>query len=231
MAETSARLVISALTRSGGFGMDVRFAQPCFARPRRWLAAVAMAGVLLAASPVQAAWQLLAPESRVTATLTEITAQGKQPHTHHLDHLQGTLGADGTLRLPLRLSQTDVLKRIGPLPAWLQEMATTPLVTVVTEFDPQRLDALKVGESLTDTLTLRVEGNGEPRRETLPVHFTRKSEDRIRLTNAAPVTLDGQALMDNSIARLVLQMLGYQRIDDAVPVALDAVLVDAPADP
>ncbi|KXS39627.1 hypothetical protein [Modicisalibacter sp. 'Wilcox'] len=211
--------------------MDVRFDQPCSARSRRGWVAAGVAGLLLAASPVQAAWQLLAPESRVTATLTEITAEGRQPHTHHIDHLQGTLGTDGTLRLPLRLSQTDVMKRIGPLPAWLQEMATTPLVTVVTEFDPQRLDALKVGESLTDTLTLRIDGNGEPRRESLPVHFTRKSRDRIRLTNAEPVTLDGQALMDNSVARLVLQMLGYQRIDDAVPVALDAVLVDAPAGP
>lgn len=206
--------------------MDVRFTHMRSTLSRRCLVAVGLAGLLLAALPAQAAWQLAPEQSGVTATIVEITPNGPVPHTHHVRRLQGDLSADGTLRLPLRLNQTDVMDKLGQLPSWLSGLAETPLAMVVTQFPPSRLDALGVGESLTDTLMLRVQSDKENRQEPLEVRFTRESADSIHVENAERVVLDGQALMNDQNARSILMLLGYEQIGDEVPIQLDATLVD-----
>ena len=75
-------------------------------------------------------------------------------------------------------------------------------------------------------LKLRTDANGEQRQERLPVRFTREAEDRVRVRNAEPVSLDGKQLMKNGTVRTILSLLGYQQIGDEVPVTLDALLVD-----
>ncbi|EJV1370973.1 hypothetical protein [Pseudomonas aeruginosa] len=40
------------------------------------------------------------------------------------------------------------------------------------------------------------------------------------------MALDGNALMANSTLRTVLSLLGYQQIDEHVPVTLNALLVN-----
>ncbi|WP_224418033.1 MULTISPECIES: hypothetical protein [unclassified Modicisalibacter] len=206
--------------------MDVRFAHARSALSRRCLAAAGLAGLLLAALPAQAAWQLAPDQSQVTATIVEITPSGPVPHTHRVRRLQGDLSGEGTLRLPLRLNQTDVMDKLGQLPTWLSGLADTPLATVVTQFPPSRLDALGVGESLTETLMLRVQSDKGNRQEPLEMRFTRESTDTIHVENAQRVVLDGQALMSDQNARSVLMLLGYEQIGDEVPIRLDATLID-----
>lgn len=194
-------------------------------RARAWLAGVASAALLIAA-PAQAAWQLLPGQSRIEATIVEITPAGPIPHRHAVRQLQGQVGPDGTLHLPLRLRQTDVMDRLGQLPPWLSGLADTVLATVVTQLPPEKLDGLDVGESLTATLMLGVQADGQNRREPLKVRLTRQAQDRIHIRNAERVAIDGRELMSNQTARSVLLLLGYEEIGNEVPVELDAVLAD-----
>ncbi|MCK0744281.1 hypothetical protein [Chromohalobacter nigrandesensis] len=194
------------------------------ARRAAWVAALGMVALPCVA---QADWQLDPEKSRVEATITEITSSGGEvAHQHALKRMNGHIAADGTLRLPVRLNQTDILDQLGELPPWMASLSDTELTTVVTQLDPQVLDDLPVGESRTETLMLSVKDGDASQQEPLKVRFTRDSEREIRVRNAESVSLDGRAIMQNQTARTVLGLLGYQQIDDEVPVELDAVLVD-----
>lgn len=185
------------------------------------------AGLALSCGLAQAAWQLDPNQSRVTATVTEITSGGESiTHEHALRRMEGQISADGTLKLPIRLNQTDVLDRLGNLPPWMSSLTNTTLVTVVTHLPPERINSLAVGQSTVEILTLRTDSNGEQRQEKLPVRFTREATDIVRARNAEPVSLDGRELMKNQTVRSILSLMGYQQIGDEVPVELNAVLVD-----
>ena len=183
---------------------------------------------LLLALPVQADWQLDPGQSQVRASITQLDVDGEAPQTHHhqVNNLQGDIAADGTLRLPLRLSQTDLLNRFGELPPWVGLLANTTLVTLVAQMPPERLDGLDIGESMVETLTFRVQTDLINQEEAVPLRFTREGLNEVRVTHAEPMALDGNALMANSTVRTVLSMLGYQQIDEHVPVTLNALLVN-----
>ncbi|TFH88781.1 hypothetical protein EQG41_02655 [Billgrantia azerbaijanica] len=184
-----------------------------------------LGAALLLALPVQAAWQLDPAQSRVAATVIEIGPQGPIPHHHEVRRLAGSADDGGTLTLPLRLDQSDVIEKLGPLPPWLSGITERPLATLTTRFPPQRLERLAVGESLVETLQLQVQAGSQTREEPLAVRFTKESTGEVRITNAERVALDGQALMADPTLRAVLLLLGYEQIGDEVPVRLDALLV------
>ncbi|MCI0592393.1 hypothetical protein C8E00_10258 [Chromohalobacter marismortui] len=193
----------------------------------RRAAGIVALGLAVLPWAAQADWQLDPARSHVEATITEITSSGESvPHHHALKRMNGHIAEDGTLRLPVRLNQTDLLEQLGELPVWMQSLSDTELTTVVTQLAPSVLENLPVGESRTETLMLSVANGDASQQEPLKVRFTRESEDEIRVRNADPVALDGTAIMQNQTARTVLGLLGYQQIDDEVPVELDAVLVD-----
>lgn len=182
------------------------------------------ATTLLLALPL-AAWELAPERSRVSATVMQITPDGPVPRQHEVRRLSGSADASGTLQLPLRLNQSDVVERLGPLPPWLSGLTERPMATLTTQFPPERLERLEVGESLVETLTMRVQSGNAVRQELLPVRFTKRSSSEIQVTNAERVALDGQALMADPTLRSVLLLLGYEQIGDEVPVSLDARLV------
>ena len=181
---------------------------------------------LLLVLPVQADWQLDPGQSQVQASITQLDGEAPQTHHHQVSNLQGDIAADGTLRLPLRLSQTDLLNRFGELPPWVGLLANTTLVTLVAQMPPERLDGLDIGESMVETLTFRVQTDLINQEEAVPLRFTREGLNEVRVTHAEPMALDGNALMANSTVRTVLSMLGYQQIDEHVPVTLNALLVN-----
>ena len=181
---------------------------------------------LLLVLPVQADWQLDPGQSQAQASITQLDGEAPQIHHHQVNNLQGDIAADGTLRLPLRLSQTDLLNRFGELPPWVGLLANTTLVTLVAQMPPERLDGLDIGESMVETLTFRVQTDLINQEEAVPLRFTREGLNEVRVTHAEPMALDGNALMANSTVRTVLSMLGYQQIDEHVPVTLNALLVN-----
>lgn len=181
---------------------------------------------LLLVLPVHADWQLDPGQSQVRASITQLDGEAPQTHHHQVNNLQGDIAADGTLRLPLRLSQTDLLNRFGELPPWVGLLANTTLVTLVAQMPPERLDGLDIGESMVETLTFRVQTDLINQEEAVPLRFTREGLNEVRVTHAEPMALDGNALMANSTVRTVLSMLGYQQIDEHVPVTLNALLVN-----
>ncbi|MDN7133114.1 MULTISPECIES: hypothetical protein [Halomonas] len=181
---------------------------------------------LLLALPVHADWQLDPAQSQVQASITQLNGAAPQTHHHQIRDLQGTVSSDGTLRLPLKLSQTDVLERFSELPPWIGLLANTTLVTLVAQMPPEQLDNLDIGESLVETLEFRVESDMVNQQESVPLRFTREGLNEIRVTHAEPMAIDGKVLMENSTVRTVLSMLGYQEIDENVPVTLNALLVN-----
>ncbi len=182
------------------------------------------ASALLFALPL-AAWELAPERSRVSATVMQITPDGPVPRQHEVRRLSGSADASGTLELPLRLNQSDVVERLGPLPPWLSGLTERPMATLTTQFPPERLERLPVGDSLVETLTMRVQSGNAVREESLPVRFTKTSSGQVQVTNAERVSLDGRALMADPSLRTVMLLLGYEQIGDDVPVSLDAVLV------
>ncbi|PRY66622.1 hypothetical protein B0H98_101617 [Vreelandella songnenensis] len=181
---------------------------------------------LMLTLPVQADWQLDPGQSRVQATITQLDGASPQTHHHEVRDLQGDISPDGTLRLPLKLSQTDLLSRFNDLPPWAGLLANTTLVTLTAQMPPERLDALDIGESLVETLTFRVQADAVNQQEAVPLRFTREGVNQVRVTHAEPLAMDGKALMSNSTVRTVLSMLGYQQIDEHVPVTLNALLIN-----
>ncbi|WP_104205094.1 hypothetical protein [Billgrantia saliphila] len=182
------------------------------------------ASTLLLALPALA-WELEPERSRVSATVMQITPDGPVPRQHEVRRLVGSADEDGTLRLPLSLNQSDVIERLGSLPPWLSGLTQRPLATLTTQFPPERLERLAVGESLVETLTLKVESGNAMREESLPVRFTKTAQGQVQVTNAERVALDGRTLMADPTLRSVLLLLGYEQIGDEVPVTLDAMLV------
>lgn len=182
------------------------------------------ATALLFALPLSA-WELDPEHSRVSATVMQIAPDGPIPRQHEVRRLSGSANASGTLELPLRLNQSDVVERLGPLPPWLSGLTERPMATLTTQFPPERLERLEVGESLVETLTMTVRSGNNVRQESLPVRFTKKSSAEVQVTNAERVALDGQALMADPTLRSVMLLLGYEQIGDEVPVRLDALLV------
>ncbi|WP_235040064.1 hypothetical protein [Vreelandella profundi] len=181
---------------------------------------------LLLVLPVHADWQLDPAQSQVQASITQLNGAAPQTHNHQVRDLQGTISSDGTLRLPLKLSQTDILERFSELPPWIGLLANTTLVTLVAQMPPEQLDNLDIGESLVETLEFRVESDMVNQQESVPLRFTREGLNEIRVTHAEPMAIDGKVLMENSTVRTVLSMLGYQEIDENVPVTLNAMLVN-----
>lgn len=182
------------------------------------------ATALLFALPISA-WELDPERSRVSATVMQIAPDGPIPRQHEVRRLSGSANANGTLELPLRLNQSDVVERMGPLPPWLSGLTERPMATLTTQFPPERLERLEVGESLVETLTMTVRSGNNVRQESLPVRFTKRSSAEVQVTNAERVALDGQALMADPTLRSVMLLLGYEQIGDEVPVRLDALLV------
>jgi hypothetical protein len=184
------------------------------------------ASTLLASLPL-AAWELDPEHSRVSATVMQIGPGGPTPRQHEVRRLSGNADESGTLQLPLRLNQSDVVERLGPLPPWLSGITERPMATLTTQFPPERLERLAVGESLVETLTMKVRSGNAVREESLPVRFTKTGSGQVKVTNAERVALDGQALMADPTLRSVMLLLGYEQIGDEVPVRLDALLVKA----
>ncbi|MCE8039763.1 hypothetical protein [Halomonas sp. MCCC 1A11062] len=182
------------------------------------------ATALLFALPLSA-WELDPERSRVSATVMQIAPDGPIPRQHEVRRLSGSASTNGTLELPLRLNQSDVVERLGPLPPWLSGLTERPMATLTTQFPPERLERLEVGESLVETLTMTVRSGNNVRQESLPVRFTKTSSAEVQVTNAERVALDGQALMADPTLRSVMLLLGYEQIGDEVPVRLDALLV------
>jgi hypothetical protein len=182
------------------------------------------ATALLFALPLSA-WELDPERSRVSATVMQIAPEGPIPRQHEVRRLSGSANANGTLELPLRLNQSDVVERLGPLPPWLSGLTERPMATLTTQFPPERLERLEVGETLVETLTMTVRSGNNVRQESLPVRFTKRSSSEVQVTNAERVALDGQALMADPTLRSVMLLLGYEQIGDEVPVRLDALLV------
>lgn len=181
---------------------------------------------LLLAVPVHADWQLDPGQSQVQASITQLDGDTPQTHHHQVSDLQGDISADGTLRLPLRLSQTDLLSRFGELPPWVGLLANTPLVTLMAQMPPERLDNLDIGESMVETLSFRVQTELINQEEAVPLRFTREGLNEVRVTHAEPMVLSGRMLMENSTVRTVLSLLGYRNIDEQVPITLNALLVN-----
>ena len=193
---------------------------------RRTLKALIALFPLLLTVPVQADWQLDPGQSRVEAEITQLNGTTPQTHHHQVRDLQGDISPDGTLRLPLKLSQTDLLSRFNDLPPWIALLSNTTLVTLVGQMPPERLDALDINESLVETITFRVQSDMVNQEESVPLRFTREGLNQVRVTHAEPMALDGKALMANSTVRTLLTMLGYQQIDEHVPITLDALLIN-----
>ncbi|WP_447553716.1 hypothetical protein [Vreelandella sp. EE22] len=181
---------------------------------------------LVLAMPVYADWQLDSSQSQVQATITQLDGPTPQTHHHQVRDLQGEISPDGTLRLPLKLSQTDLLSRFGELPVWARLLTDSTLVTLTAQMPPERLDGLDIGETMVETLTFRVQTDGVNRQEDVPLRFTREGLNQVRVTHAEPMALDGSTLMANNTVRTVMSLLGYQQIADHVPVTLDALLVN-----
>jgi len=181
---------------------------------------------LLLAVPVHADWQLDPGQSQVQASITQLDGGTPQTHHHQVSDLQGDISADGTLRLPLRLSHTDLLSRFDDLPAWVGLLANTPLVTLMAQMPPERLDNLDIGESMVETLSFQVQTELINQEEAVPLRFTREGLNEVRVTHAEPMVLSGRLLMENSTVRTVLSLLGYRNIDEQVPITLNALLVN-----
>ncbi|MFG6667146.1 hypothetical protein ACGK9R_08550 [Halomonas sp. HNIBRBA4712] len=181
---------------------------------------------LVLAVPAFADWQLDSSQSQVEATITQLDGASPQTHRHQVRNLQGNISPEGTLTLPLKLNQTDLLSRFGELPVWARLLTDSTLVTLNAQMSPDRLDALDIGESMVETLTFRVQNEGINRQEEVPLRFTREGLNQVRVTHAEPMALDGSTLMANNTVRSVMSLLGYQQIADHVPVTLDALLVN-----
>lgn len=193
---------------------------------RRALKALFALLPLLLAVPTYADWQLDPGQSQVQATITQLDGEAPQTHHHQVRDLRGDISPDGTLRLPLRLSQTDLLSRLDNLPPWVSLLANTTLVTLTAQMPPERLDALDIGESMVEALTFRVQSDTVNQQEKVPLRFTRAGLNEVQVALAEPMALDGSTLMANSTVRTVLSLLGYQRIDEHVPVTLNALLIN-----
>ncbi|TVU72698.1 hypothetical protein [Cobetia crustatorum] len=176
--------------------------------------------------PSQAAWQLVPATSGATATLTEQGAQGNVEHIHHLRGLSGTVGDDGKLTIPLSVSQTDLLDKVGELPPWLSGVSQMRLATLTLNLDPVALAALETGESNRMQVPFTATDGNRTHRDTLPLDVTRMDATHLSFENAEPLALDSSAVGKNQIGSTLLGLLGYGTLVGDIPVTLQGEMID-----
>ncbi|WP_158772715.1 hypothetical protein [Cobetia sp. L2A1] len=176
--------------------------------------------------PSQAAWQLVPASSGATATLTEKGAQGNIEHVHHLRGLSGTVGDDGKMTIPLSVSQTDLLDKVGELPPWLSGVSQMRLATLTLNLDPVALAALETGDSTRMQVPFTATDGNRTHHDTLPLDVTRLDATHLSFGNAEPLALDSAAVAKNQVGSTLLGLLGYGTLVGDIPVTLQGEMID-----
>lgn len=193
----------------------------------RFISRLTGAGLALAlATQAQAAWEMVPGESEITADVAGENQRGPVKRTYHVSDLAGTISDDGYFEMPLRLEQTDLLgdNGLGGLLAGLS--SDSAMATLSTQIDPAWLSNLAPGDSMTRTLEMNARGNHFERSEAVPLRVERLDNESWRLSLAEPVTVDTRQLMQLDNAQTILSLLGYQSLEESIPIRFDARLVE-----
>lgn len=193
----------------------------------RFISGLTGAGLVLAlATQAQAAWEMVPGESEITADVAGENQRGPVERTYHVSDLAGTISDDGYFEMPLRLEQTDLLGNngLGGLLAGLS--SDSAMATLSTQIDPAWLSNLAPGDSMTRTLEMTARGNHFERSEEVPLRVERLDNESWQVSLAEPVTVDTRQLMQLDNAQTILSLLGYQSLEESIPIRFDARLVD-----
>lgn len=193
----------------------------------RFISGLTGAGLVLAlATQAQAAWEMVPGESEITADVAGENQRGPVERTYHVSDLAGTISDDGYFEMPLRLEQTDLLGNngLGGLLAGLS--SDSAMATLSTQIDPAWLSNLAPGDSITRTLEMTARGNHFERSEEVPLRVERLDNESWQVSLAEPVTIDTRQLMQLDNAQTILSLLGYQSLEESIPIRFDARLVD-----
>lgn len=193
----------------------------------RFISGLTGAGLVLAlATQAQAAWEMVPGESEITADVAGENQRGPVERTYHVSDLAGIISDDGYFEMPLRLEQTDLLGNngLGGLLAGLS--SDSAMATLSTQIDPAWLSNLAPGDSITRTLEMTARGNHFERSEEVPLRVERLDNESWQVSLAEPVTVDTRQLMQLDNAQTILSLLGYQSLEESIPIRFDARLVD-----
>ncbi|WP_456269827.1 hypothetical protein M1D97_06010 [Kushneria sp. AK178] len=195
-------------------------------RDRFWKM-LGMAAATLALIPqAQAAWRFIPADSEITAHVSGQGQRGPMERTYHVSDLEGTINDEGYFEMPLRLEQTDLLGKQGGLGGLLSGLSSdSAMVTLSTQVNPAWLSNLQPGDATTRNVTLTASGHHFERSEQVPLTLERLDQQYYHLTLAEPISVDTQQLMQLDNAQTVLSLLGYQRLDDAIPIRFNARLI------
>ncbi|MFC0337317.1 hypothetical protein SAMN05421848_1899 [Kushneria avicenniae] len=195
-------------------------------RDRFWKM-LGVAGVTLAmTTQAHAAWQLVPANSEIKAHVAGEGQRGPMERTYHVSDLAGTINDDGQFEMPLRLEQTDLLGKQGGLSGLLSGLSSdSAMVTLSTKVNPDWLSNLQPGDSTTRNVTLTASGHHFERSEEIPLTLERLDQRYYHLAFAEPISVDTQQLMKLDNAQTVLSLLGYKRLNNSIPIELDARLI------
>lgn len=167
---------------------------------------------------------------RFVSTKAGAAGVGGVVEVHRFDRFQGSLGADGTVRLDIDLASvnTGVGIRDERLRTMLFNVAVSPKASFTAKIDPATLDALPANGSadLEVAGTLSLAGQARPTSASLRV--TRLSARALQVATRAPIVVDAQQFGLKPGVEALREVMGLAFLAAAAPVTLNVVLLEQP---
>lgn len=191
------------------------------------MSAVALAACTPAADRADApladgAWALSADQSRLAFVSVK---SGNTGEAHSFKTLDGTVAADGSVKLGIDLASVDtgVDIRNQRMRDMLFEVAQFPKAILTAKIDPAAIGALKAGERKAMAVPVTLDLHGTTNAIEAQLMVTRLAGGAILVETAAPLIIDAASVGLGGGVEMLREVAKLPAISTAVPVTASLV--------
>lgn len=174
--------------------------------------------VLLFATAAQAKWTLDPAAS--TLSFASIKA-GSVGEAHRFTELAGTVDKNGAVTITVALDSVETMIDIRDerMRKFLFETAQFPTATITAELDMKALKKLKVGDTTSLDLPVKLALHGQASHVDTVVTVARLAHDRVLVTSRDLIMIDASGYGFDEGLQKLMELAGLPSISSAVPVS------------
>jgi len=179
---------------------------------------------LLNSSTAYAEWALKSSDSNVYYVSTKNNSVSE---LNYLNTLSGTLSDEGELNIKINLEsiETDIPIRNERVKAMLFEVLLYPKASITATISPEKLVALKTGNTYTETVNFTLNLHGITQELSTTVKVIKQADGNILVTPITPILITAKQFgLEKGIERL-RKIARLDSISPTVPVTFNLTFV------
>lgn len=167
---------------------------------------------------VQAAWQLDNANSQLTFVSVKANKVGE---AHVFQKFEGTVSDEGqaSLKIDLTSVNTKVAVRDERMQKFLFEVDKFTHAELTAQLDMTKISALKVGETLVQSVTVKLNLHGTTKDLENPVVVVKLANDNLLVVSQSPVILNTEDFQLIDGVNKLAELAKLDAISKAVPVS------------